>query len=146
MTDIQSFAKATKTSCIKKLIWRKLSGRLEKALSQSWLALLLKILSGGMYTVFESWAEYVREPAEARDFLSQSLWNNIFIEIENKSLFYRSWCIKWYLRYVNDLVDESGSFLSATDLINKHKLECTLLQAFGLTCTVCNSSFTEIWD
>ena len=36
--------------------------------------------------------------------------------------------------YVNDLVDESGSFLSPNDLINKFNLKCTLLQVFGITC------------
>ena len=51
-------------------------------------------------------------------------------------LWYRSWCIK-NLCYVNDLVDESGSFLSPTDLINRFNLKCTLLhvQAFGITYT-----------
>ena len=54
--------------------------------------------------VVESWAEYVREPAEASDFLSQPLWNNILIEIENKPVFYRSW--------FDDFVDEFVLFMS----------------------------------
>ena len=78
--------------------------------------------------VVESWAEYVQETVEARDLLSQPLWNNVFIKIENKSVFYTSWYMK-NLRYVNDLVDESGVFMSPTELINKFNLKCTLLQA-----------------
>ena len=46
---------------------------------------------------------------QCRNFLSQPLWNNVFTKIENKSVFYRSQYIK-NLCYVNDLVDESGSF------------------------------------
>lgn len=72
--------------------------------------------------VIESWAEYVREPVEASDFLSQPLWNNVFIKIDNKPVFYKSWYMR-NLRYVNDLVDESGCFLSPTEIINKFNLK-----------------------
>ena len=57
-------------------------------------------------------------------------------------MFYRSWYIK-HLRYINYLVDESGSFLSPTDLINKFDLKCTLLQAFG-KCAIPDSWKFEI--
>ena len=53
----------------------------------------------------ESWAAYVQETVEASDILSQPLCNNVFIKMENKSVFYRSWHIK-NLCFVNDLVDE----------------------------------------
>ena len=67
--------------------------------------------------VVEPWAEYIQETVEASDRLSQPLWNNVFNKMENKSVFYKSWCIK-KLRYVNDLVDESGVFMSPTELID----------------------------
>ena len=79
--------------------------------------------------VVVSWAEYVQETVEASDILSQSLWNNVFIKIENKSVFYKSWYIKNSC-YVNELVDESGVFMSLTELINKFNLKCTFLQAY----------------
>ena len=47
---------------------------------------------------------------EASDLLSQPLWNNVFIKIENKSVFYKTWYLK-NLRYINDLVDEFGVFM-----------------------------------
>ena len=78
--------------------------------------------------VVESWAEYVQETVEASDILSQPLH-----KIENKSVFYKSWYIK-NLRYVNDLVDESGVFMSPTELIKKFNLKCNFLQAYGIMC------------
>ena len=36
--------------------------------------------------VIESWTEYVQKTVEASDLLSQPLWNNVFIAIENESL------------------------------------------------------------
>ena len=77
--------------------------------------------------VVESWAEYVQETVETSNILSLPLWNNVFIKIENKSVFYQSWYIK-NLCYVNDLVDESAFFMSPTELINKFNLKCTILQ------------------
>ena len=75
--------------------------------------------------VVESWAEYVQETVETSNILSLPLWNNVFIKIENKSVFYQSWYIK-NLCYVNDLVDESAFFMSPTELINKFNLKCTI--------------------
>ena len=81
--------------------------------------------------VVESWAEYAQEAVEVSDLLSQPLWNKVFVKIENKSVFCKSWYIK-NLRYVNDLVDESGVFMSPTELINTFNLKCTFLQAYGM--------------
>ena len=65
--------------------------------------------------VVQSWAEYtyVQEFVEASDLLSQPLWNNVFIKIENtgKLVFYKTWYLK-NLCYVNDLVDEFGIFVT----------------------------------
>ena len=79
---------------------RKLSGRLERLLfpdrlywNNVWLqnkrSLSLLACSFVENTfwrnVVESWTEYVQENVEARDVLSQPLWN-AFITIENKSV------------------------------------------------------------
>ena len=75
--------------------------------------------------------------------MSQPLWNNVFIKIENKSVFYKSWYIK-NLCYVNDLVDESGVFMLPTELINKFNLKCTFLQAYGIICAIPSSWKSKI--
>ena len=40
--------------------------------------------------VVQSWAEYVQDFVEASDLLSQPLWNNVSIKIENKPVFYKT--------------------------------------------------------
>ena len=55
-------------------------------------------------------------------------------------MFYKTWYTK-NLRYVNDLVDESGVFMSPTELIDKFNLKCTFLhvQAYGIMCAIPSS-------
>ena len=158
MTDIRSFAKALKISWIKKAWdanyqadWKRplYSDRLYWndvwLLNKRSLSLLACSFVENTFwrNVVESWAEYVQETVEARDLLSQPLWNNVFIKIENKSVFYTSWYMK-NLRYVNDLVDESDVFMSPTELINKFNLKCTLLQAYAIICTIPSSWKSKI--
>lgn len=81
--------------------------------------------------VLESWAVYVQETVEARDLLSQPLWNNVFNLLKKKkSVFYRSWYIK-NLRYC--------VFVSPTELISKFNLKRTFLQARGIMCAIPSS-------
>ncbi|KAK2549422.1 LINE-1 retrotransposable element ORF2 protein [Acropora cervicornis] len=158
MTDIRSFAKALKISWIKKVWdvnyqadWKRLliSDRLYWndvwLLNNRSLSLLACSFMENTFwrNVVESWAEYVQETVEANDILSQPLWNNAFIEIENKYVFYKLWYIK-NLCYDNDLVDESGVFMSPTELINKFNLKCTFLQAYGIICVIPSSWKSKI--
>ena len=158
MTDFRSFAKDLKISWIKKVWdvnyqadWKRLllSDRfywndvwlLNKRSLALWACSFVENIFWS--NVVESWAEYAQEAVEASDLLSQSLWNNVFIKIENKSVFYKLWYIK-NLRYVNDLVDESGVFMSPTELINKFNLKCTFLQAYGIMCAIPSSWKSKI--
>ena len=153
MIDIRSFAKALKISWIKKVWdvnyqadWKRLLFSDRLYWNDVWLLnkrslslLACSFVENTFWTnVVESWAEYVQETVEASDILSQPLWNNAFIKIENKSVFYKSWYIK-NLRYVNDLVDESGVFMSPTELIKKFNLKCNFLQAYGIMCAIPSS-------
>ena len=127
-THIRSFAKALKISWIKKVWdvnhqadWKRLlfSDRLYWndvwLLNKRSLSLLADSLLEISFwrNVVESCAENVQETVEASELLSQPLWNNVFIKIENKPVFYMTWYTK-NLRYLNDLVDESGVFMSPT--------------------------------
>ena len=153
MTDIRSFLKALKIFWIKKVWdvnyqadWKRLLLCDHLYWEDVWLlnkkslSVLPSSFVGNTFwrNVVESWAEYVREPAQTSDFLSQLLWNNVFIRIENKPVFYKSWYVK-NLCYVNDLVDESGLLMSPTELINKFNLKGTVLQAFGIMCAIPDS-------
>ena len=62
----------------------------------------------------------------------------MFITIENKPVFYTTWYTK-NLCDVNDLVDESGVFMSPTELIDKFNLKYTFLQAYGIMCAIPSS-------
>ena len=109
MNDIRLFAKALKTSWIKKVRdvnyqadWKRVlySDRLYWndvwLLNKRSLSLLACSFVENTFwrNVVESWADYVQETIEASDLLSQPLWNNVFSKIENKSVFYKSWYIK----------------------------------------------------
>ena len=146
MTDIRSFLKALKIFWIKKVWvvnyqadWKRLLLCDHLYWEDVWLLnkKSLSVLPSSFVVntlwrnVVESWAEYVREPAQASDVLSQPLWNNVFIRIENKPVFYRSWYVK-NLRYVNDLVDESDLLMSPTELINKFNLKGTFYKLLVL--------------
>ena len=158
MTDICSFAKALKISWVKKVWdvnyqadWKRLLFSDRLYWNDVWLlnkrSLSLLACSSEENTfwrnVVQSWAEYVQDFVEASDLLSQPLWNNAFIKIENKSVFYKTWHLK-NLRYVNDLVDEFGVFMSPTELINKFNLKCTFLEAYGIICAIPSSWKSKI--
>ena len=158
MTDIRSFAKALKISWVKKVWdvnyqadWKRLlcSDRLYWndvwLLNKRSLSLLACSLVENTFwrNVVQSWAEYVQDFVEASDLLSQPLWSNVSIKIENKPVFYKTWYLK-NLSYVNDLVDEFGVFMSPTELIDKFNLKCTFLLAYGIICAITSSWKSKI--
>ena len=106
MTDIRSFAKALKISWIKKVWdvnyqedWKRLLISDRLYWNDVWLLnkrslspLACSFVENTFWrNVVESWAEYVQETVGASDILSRPLWNNVFIKIENKFVFYKSW-------------------------------------------------------
>ena len=140
---------------------RKLSGRLEKEALVFWSPLLewclvtkekVIITPGlffcGKYFLEECswiwWVDYAQETVEASDLLPQSLYGMMFFKIENKSVFYKPWYIKKF-SLVNDLVDESGILCHHwTKLINKFKVKCPFLQAYGIICAIPSSWKSKI--
>lgn len=94
VSDIRSLAKALRISWIKNVWavnhqadWKRLLFSNCPYWEDVWLLSkrLLSVFASSFVentfwrSVVESWAEIVREPAEASDFLSQPLWNNVFI-------------------------------------------------------------------
>ena len=61
-------------------------------------------------------------PNTASLFLSESLWYNSKITINNKSLSPQFFCLK-QLVFVKDLFDENGTFLAWADFAQKFNLE-----------------------
>ena len=57
------------------------------------------------------------------------------------------YCKSGYIKnlcYVNDLVDESGVFMSPTKLISKFNLKCSSLQTYGIMCAISSSWKSKI--
>ena len=92
MTDIRSFAKALKISWIKEVWnvnyqadWKRLLISDRLYWNDVWLLhkRSLSLLENTFWrNVVESWAGYVQQTVEASDILSQPLWNNVFIKID----------------------------------------------------------------
>ena len=61
-----------------------------------------------------------------QDFISQPLWHNKKFKIDKKAIFYSSWYNKG-VRYVSDLFDEHGSFLTLKNFERKFNLNTNFL-------------------
>lgn len=69
------------------------------------------------FTVFQ----IIQEKLEVQswdEFITQPIWNNPKIKIENKTVFYTNWFDK-NIVYIADLLDENGNFYSLQDLQKK---------------------------
>ena len=65
---------------------------------------------------------------------SQSLWSNPKIKINNSSIYLKHWCTNG-IRFVNDILNSDGTFLSYTQLKNKFDVHINFIQYYG----ICNA-------
>ena len=63
--------------------------------------------------------------------LSQPLWYNKNIQINNKSVFYQSWFNKGII-YFNDLLNEDGSFLTFEEFQHKFMIRTNFITFMGI--------------
>ena len=61
----------------------------------------------------------------------QPLWKNSFIKINNSPVFYKQWFDKG-VRFVNDLLDNNGKFLSFNDFQKKYNIMTNFVHYYGL--------------
>ena len=136
MIDLNNYIKSLKSSWIKKLLngqeskWRSL---VQKAFNikklfntgSNYIEIILQSITNDFWkdTLFafkniedkmkiESW----------EDFISQPLWYNKKLKIDNKPIFYSKWFINGVV-LISDLLDEKGSFLELKDLKAKFNIE-----------------------
>ena len=75
--------------------------------------------------------DYDIEKLEGKHILEEFLWHNKCITIEKQPFLWKSWYNSG-VKYVHDLLDENGNFLSAEELSYKYDLNVTFLQALQL--------------
>ena len=116
MCDIPSFVSSLKVTWVKTILdpnyksdWKTLLlshtllyqisfWHLNKA---SFNVLLSKTTNPFWKDVVKSCGDLIGNPTEVKDFLDQPLWNNAFIQVAGKPIYWKDW----------DLIDDNGTFL-----------------------------------
>lgn len=73
------------------------------------------------------------EPDTVTEIISETLWNNTYIQIDGKPICYNKWLEKGIL-YVSDIVDRTNAdgFKSVEQLFIEHGIECNFLTYLSL--------------
>lgn len=126
MLDINNYNLGLKSSWIKRILysqetkWKVLLGKTE----------IKNPFWKDTFTVFQ----IIQEKLEVQswdEFITQPIWNNPKIKIENKTVFYTNWFDK-NIVYIADLLDENGNFYSLQDLQKKIKIKTNFLNYASL--------------
>jgi len=149
LPHIESFIKALK------IIWiQKLNNPLDFS---DWKILFLnsseKIYSGNLWVLEKShlqhlstkktfnvfWKEILttwssipdEPPSHAIEYLSQRLWYNSYIKIENRPVYYHNW-LNAGIECIKDLVDAHGDFISVQEFQQLYGIDCNFLKFYGV--------------
>ena len=144
MIDINIHCQSLKISWIKKLVNGSIDSNI-LCLLQSFLPGLqdLKLYMGNSY--FRKLASKTENPFWKETFMAystllsihydtiscQPLWNNDYIKIGNSSIYNKTLCKKG-VRFVNDILESNGNFLSLEDLQEKYNIQINFLFYRGL--------------
>ena len=86
--------------------------------------------------VHNSWCEvHSREPEGVQEILQEFLWNNKFITIEGKPLFWRDWVAKGICK-IKDLIDEHGNFLDHNRISEKFQVNCNFINTLQIRLSI----------
>ncbi len=70
---------------------------------------------------------YANEPRKILQLLSEPLWFNKYICIDNNIAFFKNWSKKGINKII-DIIDDSGNVSNYTDLIDKYNLKTNFLE------------------
>jgi len=84
-----------------------------------------------------------KDPLNANEFKQEMVWNNRFIRINEKTIYYKTWVNKGILR-ISDLLDTNGHFLSFEILKCKFGVRCTFLDYAGVLAAIPKAWKSEI--
>ena len=145
MIDIRMFDKALKISWVKKIWdenyhadWKNLYMSAFGYWKDVWLfdKKSVKHFATNLHNPFwkdvlKAWAEFINDTSGADDYMKQPLWNNLNITIDKKITCRIGWINKG-VRFVNDLLDESGCLLTPDMIKNKFNLNCSYLEIYSI--------------
>ena len=82
--------------------------------------------------ILKTWYE-IREHNNSGivDVPTEALWHNMNITVENKEIFKRSW-YGGGIKFIHNLLDNNGKFLSHYELGRKYNVNCTFLEALQI--------------
>ena len=81
--------------------------------------------------ILSAWQEiHSTDPSSADEYGNEIIWNNRFIKIDGKPIFFLSWYQKGVIKIRDLLVD--GRFLSITEFQDKYGLKVNFLKYYGL--------------
>ena len=104
----------------------------------------LKNLSAFHKNVLAVWQELnSKDPLNANEFRQEIIWNNRFIRINGKTIYYKTWVNKGILR-ISDLLDTDGHFLSFESFKCKFGVRCTFLDYAGVPAVIPKAWKNEI--
>ena len=79
-----------------------------------------------------------KAPSDAEEYTSEILWNNRFIKIDGRPIYYASWYENG-VTTIGDLLDENKKFLTYKSLLDKFDLRTNFLTYNGVIATIANS-------
>ena len=84
-----------------------------------------------------------KDPLNANEFQQEIIWNNRFIGINGKTIYYKTWVNKGILR-ISDLLDTDDHFLSFENFKCKFGVRYTFLDYAGVIAAIPKAWKSEI--
>ena len=139
LIDLESKIKAIRLSWVQKLLnnsdasWKSPPRYFygEKNLTQFFQCKRAPSISDNMplfyREIHKCWCEINNvEPVTNKLIRNEILWNNIFITGNKRPLYWRDWVGRGII-YINDILNEQGSFMSHTDITAMYNINCNFL-------------------
>ena len=146
MVQFELFAKALKITWIRRILKYDSNSKLynlckvntphcnfDYSADEYWKSIIEDCHNMFWKNVFTAWKELmsVHVPTNREEVLSSSIWYNANIKVGKKSVLYKTW-ERHGIKYVNDLLDSNGVFLSLSSIQNNYKIKINFLQYYGI--------------
>ena len=100
--------------------------------NSSFNVILTHVRQASYRGILTAWQKlYSKNPSTTMDYLHETIWNNRFIRIDDKPVFYSSWYRKG-VNKIHHLLNERGTFLWTPDFQKKYGLSVDFLTCNGI--------------